>query len=200
MTFAELRPVLAHLERVDRPHWISGGWAVDLHIGRVTRAHDDVDVLVPARDVPVVLDAFPTLVRVDEQTGERTPLADTDLAELLPGRHTLAFPAEDAPAGPPVQLILAATDGDEWVFHRGKGRIRMPLAEIGLITEAGMPYLVPELVLLFKSRGNRPKDEADFQALAPTLEPERLRWLLDRLPPNQPNHPWREWERATGGA
>ena len=194
MTFAELRPTAALLAGIACPHWIAGGWAVDLHIGRLTRTHEDVDVLVLARDVPTVLGAFPTLVRVDEKTGERVPLADTDLAALLPGRHTLAFPPEDAPEGLPVQLILAAAEGGEWVFHRGKGRIRMPLEEIGLATEDGVPYLAPELVLLFKARGNRrPKDDEDFATLAPELTPERMRWLQDRLPRDEPGHPWRAY-------
>lgn len=32
-------------------HWVFGGWAVDLHLGRVTREHEDVDVAVWARNV-----------------------------------------------------------------------------------------------------------------------------------------------------
>ncbi len=28
------------------PWWIAGGWAIDLHLGRRSRAHADVDVLV----------------------------------------------------------------------------------------------------------------------------------------------------------
>lgn len=31
-------------------HRLFGGWAVDFHAGRVTRAHDDLDVAVWARD------------------------------------------------------------------------------------------------------------------------------------------------------
>jgi len=31
-------------------HWFFGGWAVDLWVGRLTRAHDDIDVLVWRED------------------------------------------------------------------------------------------------------------------------------------------------------
>ena len=31
-------------------HWFFGGWAVDLWVGRPTRPHDDIDVLVWRRD------------------------------------------------------------------------------------------------------------------------------------------------------
>jgi predicted DNA-binding protein (MmcQ/YjbR family) len=32
-------------------HWLFGGWAVDLHLGRVTREHDDVDLAVWRSDL-----------------------------------------------------------------------------------------------------------------------------------------------------
>jgi hypothetical protein len=31
-------------------YWLFGGWAVDFHVGAVTRAHDDLDVAVWSRD------------------------------------------------------------------------------------------------------------------------------------------------------
>jgi hypothetical protein len=34
------------LEAADLEHWFFGGWAVDLWVGRLTRRHDDIDVLV----------------------------------------------------------------------------------------------------------------------------------------------------------
>lgn len=34
--------------------WIDGGWGVDALLGRETRAHDDLDIVVEARHVPAV--------------------------------------------------------------------------------------------------------------------------------------------------
>jgi hypothetical protein len=34
----------------DVPYWLFGGWAVDFHVGRVTRAHDDIDIAAWLRD------------------------------------------------------------------------------------------------------------------------------------------------------
>ena len=41
-----------HHELIDQaiPHWLFGGWAVDFHVGRVTRHHDDIDIAVRAVD------------------------------------------------------------------------------------------------------------------------------------------------------
>jgi hypothetical protein len=38
------------LDSAELEHWFFGGWAVDLWIGRFTRPHDDIDVLVWRRD------------------------------------------------------------------------------------------------------------------------------------------------------
>ena len=38
------------LDRAGLEHWFFGGWAVDLWVGRLTRPHEDIDVLVWRRD------------------------------------------------------------------------------------------------------------------------------------------------------
>ena len=38
------------LQRHGIAYWLFGGWAVDFHVGRVTRAHEDVDVAVWSDD------------------------------------------------------------------------------------------------------------------------------------------------------
>jgi hypothetical protein len=32
------------------PYWLFGGWAVDFHVGRMTRSHDDIDIAVRGDD------------------------------------------------------------------------------------------------------------------------------------------------------
>jgi hypothetical protein len=41
-----LAEVGARLDRSGFAYWLFGGWAVDFHVGAVTREHDDVDVAV----------------------------------------------------------------------------------------------------------------------------------------------------------
>jgi hypothetical protein len=38
------------LDAAELEHWFFGGWAVDLWVGRLTRPHDDIDVMVWRRD------------------------------------------------------------------------------------------------------------------------------------------------------
>jgi hypothetical protein len=65
-------------------------------------------------------------------------------------------------------------------------------------TGDGIPYLVPEIVLLFEAKHSAlAKNRADFGAVAPLLDDgavDWLRWALSRI---RPGHPW---IGATGGA
>jgi hypothetical protein len=54
----------------------------------------------------------------------------------------------------------------------------------------GIRYLVPEVQLLFKSKGMRPKDEHDFADAIPLLDRDQQAWLRDALQLMSPGHPW----------
>jgi hypothetical protein len=57
---AALASAARALDAAGLEHWFFGGWAVDLWVGRPTRPHDDIDVLVWRRDqarAHVVLEA-----------------------------------------------------------------------------------------------------------------------------------------------
>lgn len=56
-----------------------------------------------------------------------------------------------------------------------------------LTAEDGMPYLAPDVQLLFKSKTIRPKDQVDAAHVIPRLEPERRLWLANHLPSE---HEW----------
>jgi hypothetical protein len=47
-----LRQVVARLDEASIEHWLFGGWAVDFHVGRVTRPHDDLDLAIWLDDLP----------------------------------------------------------------------------------------------------------------------------------------------------
>lgn len=52
------------------------------------------------------------------------------------------------------------------------------------------PYLAPEIVLLFKAKARRDKDEADLALTLPSLTPDRIRWLRQALRIVYPEHEW----------
>jgi len=61
------------------------------------------------------------------------------------------------------------------------------MEEAVLRTADGVPYLAPELQLLFKSEAPREKDDVDTREVIPELDPTRRARLADLLPGD---HPW----------
>jgi hypothetical protein len=53
-------------------HWLFGGWAVDFHVGAVTRSHDDLDIAVWLRDLPAIADLL------EGDGWQHTPAEDED--------------------------------------------------------------------------------------------------------------------------
>ncbi len=80
-------------------------------------------------------------------------------------------------------------DGEDWVFRRDR-RIRRPLAEAIEFSQDAIPYLAPEIVLLFKAKAPKEKDEADLALTLPTLTVERIEWLRNALEIVSPKHDW----------
>jgi hypothetical protein len=49
-----------------------------------------------------------------------------------------------------LQLHVENSESDEWV-HAADERIRLPLVALGLESSAGIPYIRPEVVLLYQA-------------------------------------------------
>jgi hypothetical protein len=81
-------------------------------------------------------------------------------------------------------------DGDVWICRRDP-RIRRSYDSLIRHTDDGVPYLAPEVVLLFKAKAAREKDEADLRNALPRLDDAARQWLDDALALVHPEHPWR---------
>jgi len=75
-------------------------------------------------------------------------------------------------------------------LFRSDRRIRRLVEQFCRRSADGVPYVAPEVQLLFKSRDPQPKDEADLAAARPLLDPAARRWLAAALSLHAPGHPW----------
>ncbi len=168
--------------------WVGGGWALDLFIGRQTRPHGDLDVAVLRHDQHAVFSHLAGL-------GWDLHVAAGGVLRPWRGEDWLGPGDNDVwcrlARGRPwaLQLNLTDSDGDDWVFRRNP-HVRRPLAELGHCTSGGLAYLRPEVILLFKAKEPRPKDEADFRLALPLLDQPARRWLHASLSVTHPGHPW----------
>ena len=85
-------------------------------------------------------------------------------------------------AGPwQLQIMLFDTEGEHWLFKRDP-KIRKPVSSIFQITRSGIPYLCPEIQLLYKAKAKTiEKDKIDFDAVSPLLDQSARLWLIESL-------------------
>ena len=175
--------VAERLRGVSAPWYVLAGWALDLFIGRQTREHADLEIGVPAdrfEEIRSALGAFEFVVVGD---GQAWPVAE----ETLRAHRQTWVREEDGPWH--LDVVREAWDGEVWVFRRDE-RIRLPAPSLISRTTEGIPFVRPEVALLFKARAPRPKDTADFQLVLPHLDAAQRRWLGDALALTHPGHVW----------
>jgi hypothetical protein len=168
------------------PWWIAGGWALDLYAGNQSRPHGDLDIGVLRRDALEVLSALHSWEFFEAKEGVLTRLCkgESPRADV---NSIWGRPAETTEWT--LEVMLDESDGDRWVFRR-QPRIRQSLAMAIRHNSEGIPYLAPEIQLLYKARSMRPQDQADFDHIAPRLAIDARTWLRDALAISDPNHSW----------
>lgn len=167
--------------------WICGGLALDLYLGRETRRHDDLDVAVLRRDQRAL---FRHLRGWDfcYATPAHT-LEPWDGRHLEPPIHGIwARRSNEASAPWTCEFLLNEHTDPDWIFRLDEAVTRS-LAEVGA-ERGGVPFLRPEIVLLYKASELSPKNEADFAAVRPQLTQTATQWLREALEVINPRHPW----------
>ena len=179
--------IARRLAGVSAPWCVAAGWALDLFRGEQTREHGDLEIAVPRTEA-----GFGAV---------RQALAGYNFEVVGSGRSwPLDSPAYDVMAQTWVSepdtgvyrldIFREPQRDGAWVCRRDE-TISLPYEQIIRRTEAGIPYLIPEIVLLFKARHcAEAKNVADFAGVLPLLAPpavEWLRWALERV---HPGHAW----------
>jgi hypothetical protein len=185
--------VEALLRGVDAPWYVAAGWAIDLFLGGQRREHEDLELAVPSDrfgEVAMALAGMEIFVVVGP--GLVKPLAEAE--DALEDTHQ-TWVRERGSDVWRFDVFREPSDGDTWVCRRDES-IRLPYDELIERTADGIPYGRAEVILLFKAKHSRPKDDGDLAAVLPLLEPERRRWLADALEVCHPGHRWLPEVRA----
>jgi hypothetical protein len=170
----------------DTPWWIAGGWALELFRGTHTRPHADLDVGVLRRDLSSVLCSFLTWEVFEAKDGRLTRLA----AGCVPSLDTHSLWCRPTSADPwTIELLLDEADGETWVYRR-EPRVRRPMSTVVRRSSEGLPYLAPEIQLLYKSKRPRERDDRDFAQICPLLGADARTWLKHALELTAPDHTW----------
>jgi hypothetical protein len=173
--------------RHENSHWyVVGGWALDLWHGQQTRDHEDLEFCILPQDVD----------------RSRARLSELDFFEVRNGAFTYLSPgmkprpeasqlwgADMAKACWRVDMMIEHGSPEDWVYKRDPS-FRLPRSVAIRKTPAGIPYLAPALVLLFKAKYVRTKDTEDFQAALPKLDDRQKADLRNWLEALHPGHQW----------
>lgn len=174
------------LSELRTPWWIAGGWALDLYLGKATRAHKDLDVGIFRHDAEIVRAALPDWGFFEARNGILSPLAMGD----APGADVNSLWCKRTSASRwELELMLDRSDGEVWIFRRD-ARITYPLSSAIRRNPEGIAYLAPEIQLLYKARATRPEDQADFDHVVPRLTQDAKTWLRESLLRFDPEHVW----------
>ena len=172
------------------PWWIAGGYAIEVAAGRPLRWHGDIDVLLLRRDhlaARHLLRAWDCWVADPPGTLHPWPPGESlpAIAHDVWCRHHRGAPWR-------LQLMLDEADGDQRVSRRDPSlSLTRSLATLGWRDARGIPYLAPEIQLLYKAKAPRPRDEQDLAAALPILTPAQRQWLHDAIVRSLgPDHPW----------
>lgn len=177
--------VARRLAGVSAPWYVAAGWAMDLFLGRQTREHGDIEIAVPAASFPEVRSRFPGLVFDGVGSGQIWEDAAPDVLAAV----YQTWLRDRATGNYLLDVFREPHDGDTWICRRDD-TIRLPYRDIIHSARNGIPYLAPELVLLFKAKHAREKDQADFDAAVPHMTPAQRGTLAGLLARAHPGHPW----------
>lgn len=182
------------LHGAEVPWWIAGGWAIDLHLGRQTRPHEDVDVLVLRPHLPRLREQLAGWdLHAADPPGTLRPWPVDE--ELPPGVHDVwcrPAPAADWCLQLMVDDLADGAGGGEgeWVYRRDP-RVHRPWRTLsGPASDAQRAVLAPEVQLFHKSADPRTKDEDDFALTVGELDGPRRAWLIEALQLTDTRHPW----------
>jgi hypothetical protein len=154
---AALQSAAGALDGAQLEYWLFGGWAVDLWVGRLTRPHDDIDVLVWRHDESRVHQALEAAGWLHTPTPEdlvgTNYTRDQDELQL-----TFAIPGEEGG-------VVVPVPGQPIVLSSGPlSFARLELADVAV------RVLTLEMMLAIKAAARADevggaKDRADLAAL-----------------------------------
>jgi lincosamide nucleotidyltransferase A/C/D/E len=127
MTAARVLAVLQQLAAFGIPVWLHGGWGIDALLGRQTRSHDDLDLVIRLEDAARIESALHDVGYV--YTGAGPPVRGQNVIEYLVDGE-----------GHQVDVHPISITGEDWVPANG-------FAGVGHILGCSVRCLTPEVML-----------------------------------------------------
>ncbi|CDQ39930.1 MULTISPECIES: nucleotidyltransferase domain-containing protein [Virgibacillus] len=184
MPFEQCKHIKTVMSGFSKNWFFVGGWAIDLFLGKETRVHHDIEIGI-FREDQIELKHFLSSWEFKKVVHrEFIPWYNEYL--VLPVHEIHAINKMDKHE---LEILLNESDTVNWRFRRDL-RILYPLKSVLKYSETGLPYLAPEIVLLYKVRNTREKDHIDFLSVKDILHAKQKYWLREAIEMHEPKHEW----------
>jgi hypothetical protein len=174
----------------EKPYWVSGGWAIDLFLGRQTRPHDDLDISIARSDLGYfqqLLIGWDLQIEDPPSSKKLRPLMDH---EVLESPYYNIWSRKDSGGPWNLQIMICDFGSGEWIYRRNRA-IRGPIAEFGWRSKDGLDILSPVIQLLYKSRSPRDKDLQDLDICLQVFDQQQRDRLVELITLDSgETHPW----------
>ncbi|WP_235916217.1 hypothetical protein [Antrihabitans cavernicola] len=164
---------------------MAAGWALHLFSDSAAREHADTEIAIPAEGFNEIMDALPDFEWDVVGDGRIWPFPEQRAI------HFQTWLREPATGIYRLDVFREPSIDEHWVCRRD-ATITLPYRELILHSSNGIPYVIPEVALLFKAKHLRPKDAADFYNVLPAMDQARRSRLHSWLSKVHPGHPWIE--------
>ena len=184
MSFEQCLNVNNLMKGFSKDWFIGGGWAIDLFIGKQTREHHDIEICIGRKD-QIYLKEYMRDWEFNKVTEGVLTTWQNDYLQLP--IHEIHGKNNRTNMG--LEILLNEIENDLWKFRRDEA-ITCSLNSLYSISNQGIPYLNPEIVLLYKIKNSRDKDHLDFYTVKDYLESSKKDWLKEAILRHDPNHKW----------
>lgn len=171
------------MDGFNAPWCFGGGWAIDGFLGRMTRPHDDVDIVIWRNDQLLCQRHFLNWEWEYYINREARPWSVGEFLNLPIHNAHAHYNTQH------LEMLMLEREENEWWFRRNHD-IRMPKDRVMIPTSFGFNVLNPAVALLFKSNRLDEKDQHDFDYAYDRLSIVDQNWLNQSLSIINPDHPW----------
>lgn len=169
LSIASLKQIM---HDADFDWYLAGGIALDEFLGRKTRNHEDIDILVNFKYLERILDFFKNYKVYTARNGS---LSLSSFNEI--NSTDSLWIAKDDEESFIIQILFFEEEAGHWVYKR-ENDIWKRIEDIYFVKN-DMKIIQPEIQLLYKMNSSnvRDKDLYDYHNVYPVLEERQRAWL-----------------------
>lgn len=177
--FEPCSKVKSIMDKFGYPWFIAGGWAIDLFLNRETRIHENIEIGIYRKHQMKLYRYFGKNKKY--YMNNKSRIGKHEKHEW--NKEYLQLPIHELYveyAGMEIKLLLNEKDENSWVYRRNK-EIKLDEKKVILLTGKGIPYLCPEVVLLYKTKEMRDKDRDDILNASGKMSESQIKWFIDSI-------------------